>query len=238
MFAIDGDTINVTRGDIAYFSVKAKEDNGYHTFKAGDIIRIKVFGKKDCENVVLQKDFPVTTNTDTVEIFLDKVDTKIGDAISKPVNYWYEIELNPENNPQTIIAYNEDGAKVFTLYPEGEDTEAEEPEITPEDVPVIDGELNLLSVRPVTNKAIAREILAIKEDIADIKNLLSELVVDEELSANSENPVMNKVITAEIDGIGEKLVKEENARVDLEKALLNKINALNKAVVELGGTIE
>ena len=46
----------------------------------------------------------------------------IGEVINKPTNYWYEIELNPNTQPQTIIGYDEDGEKLFVLYPEGSDT--------------------------------------------------------------------------------------------------------------------
>ena len=58
-----------------------------------------------------------------VEIFLHGAETKFGEVINKPVDYWYEVELNPETKPQTIIGYDEDGAKVFKLFPEGRDVE-------------------------------------------------------------------------------------------------------------------
>ena len=71
----------------------------------------------------MQKDFPVASDTQSVEISLTMEDTKIGDIISKPEDYWYEIELNPETNPQTIVGYDEDGPKVFKLFPEGGEME-------------------------------------------------------------------------------------------------------------------
>jgi hypothetical protein len=71
----------------------------------------------------LQKDFLVPEATEKVEVFLSKNETKIGEVISKPTDYWYEIELNPDTDPQTIIGYDEDGAKVFKLFPEGEDVQ-------------------------------------------------------------------------------------------------------------------
>lgn len=37
---------------------------------------------------------------------------------SKPIEYWYEIELNGDS---TIIGYDNDGAKKLILYPEGAD---------------------------------------------------------------------------------------------------------------------
>lgn len=126
MFKLNDDlSIYVTRGDILFFAVYAEdtEQGIEYTFQAGDVVRMKVYGKKDAENVVLQKDFPVTANTTSVDIVLTGEDTKIGEVISKPKDYWYEVELNPLSNPQTIIGYDEDGAKVFKLFPEGNDIE-------------------------------------------------------------------------------------------------------------------
>ena len=57
-----------------------------------------------------------------VTIFLGKEETTIGEITSKPKDYWYEVELNPETLPQTIIGYDEDGAKVFKLFPEGRES--------------------------------------------------------------------------------------------------------------------
>lgn len=120
MFAIKDDmTIYCTRGDAAVFSVGANVGDTAYTFQVGDVIRFKVFAKKNCTEVVLQKDAEVTQATIAVEIALDREQTTIGEVISKPTDYWYEIELNPETYPQTIIGYDEGGAKVFKLFPEG-----------------------------------------------------------------------------------------------------------------------
>lgn len=155
MFTLNDDlSIYATRGDIVFFSVSAEDDGKPYKFQAGDVVRIKVYGKKDAESVVLQKDFPVTDITENVEIFLSEEDTKFGEVISKPKDYWYEVELNPHDNPQTIIGYDEDGAKVFKLFPEGDDIPEWTPE--PEDIPVVDDELDMTSTRPVQNQAVAR----------------------------------------------------------------------------------
>lgn len=120
MFVIGDDlTIHITRGDAALISVSANKGESVYEFKPDDVVRFKVFAKKSCDDVVLVKDTVVTEISETVRIALDSEDTKIGDVISKPTDYWYEVELNPETNPQTIIGYDEDGAKVFKLYPEG-----------------------------------------------------------------------------------------------------------------------
>lgn len=122
MFVVNEDaSIYCTRGDAGGFCVQATLAGAAHTFRAGDVVRLKVFGKKDCENVVLEKSVTVGEDTEQVEIFLDGEDTKFGDVISKPTDYWYEIELNPDTKPQTIVGYDEDGAKIFKLFPEGKD---------------------------------------------------------------------------------------------------------------------
>lgn len=124
MFVVNEDaSIYCTRGDAGGFYVQAALKGEPYTFREGDVVRLKVFGKKDCENVVLEKSVTVSEETAQVEMFLDGEDTKFGDVISKPTDYWYEIELNPDTKPQTIIGYDEDGAKIFKLFPEGKDAE-------------------------------------------------------------------------------------------------------------------
>lgn len=166
MFVINEDkSIHITRGDVAFFSIEAKTDTGEtYKFLPGDVVRFKVFGKKDCENVVLSKDFAVEAEANEVSIYLEEKDTKFGDVISKPTDYWYEVELNPYTNPQTILGYDDDGAKVFKLFPEGNEAEDDDP-ITPEDIPVVDKELSLTSTRPVENQAIARAIIEMQEEV-------------------------------------------------------------------------
>ena len=115
--------IEVTRGDVLPLSIatKDKEGNDY-VFKVGDVVRFKVMEKKKCNCVVLSKDVTVEQETTAVEIDLTSEETKIGTLINKHVDYWYEVELNPDTYCQTIIGYTkEDGAKLFTLLPEGDD---------------------------------------------------------------------------------------------------------------------
>jgi hypothetical protein len=125
MFKINEDkSIYLTRGDIANITVSAtKPDGEQYTFLVGDVVRFKVFKRRDCGCVEIQKDTVVTEETQEVTIYLEKSDTKIGDVISKPTNYWYEVELNPDTAPQTIIGYDEDGEKIFRLFPEGSDVQ-------------------------------------------------------------------------------------------------------------------
>lgn len=179
MFTINEDnSIYVTRGDICAFSVTADKDGENYIFKAGDVLRIKVYGKKDAETVVLQKDFPVTRETESVDILLTEQDTKIGEVISKPKDYWYEVELNPLTNPQTIIGYDEEGARLFKLFPEGRDLTEDDPIIQPEDIPVIDKALDLTSTRPVENQAIAKAVVRLEADIDKTKDEITNRTTD------------------------------------------------------------
>lgn len=114
-------TINCTRGDVGTFTVGATIGGERYTFRSGDIVRLKVCEKKNYSNVVLSKDFNAVEGANFVEIHLNKEDTKFGGVINKPTDYWYEIILNDDTKPQTIIGHTEEGAKVFKLFPEGGD---------------------------------------------------------------------------------------------------------------------
>lgn len=123
MFKINEDkSIYLTRGDIASIEVSTTDIEGNpYTFGNGDVVRFKVFEKKDCECVMLQKDVVINGGTTVVDIFLTSEDTKIGEIIDKPKEYQYEVELNPDKASQTFIGHDEEGAKVFKLFPEGAD---------------------------------------------------------------------------------------------------------------------
>ena len=121
MIKIDEEkTIHLTRGDSATIVVTAQNDDGSnYEFQKGDTLRLKVMSKKKVEEIVLTKDIIIDSNKESVEIELTSDETRIGDYINKPITYWYEVELNPDNNSTTIIVYDENGPKQFKLYPEG-----------------------------------------------------------------------------------------------------------------------
>lgn len=125
MFIVNTDgSIYATRGDIGALEVGIKlPDSTDYIFKSGDKVRLNVHERNHPERVVLIKDVEVDTETTSVVISLSKEDMKIGDYISKPIVYWYEVELNPDTTPQTFIGYDVDGPKEFILYPEGADAQ-------------------------------------------------------------------------------------------------------------------
>ena len=225
MFTVNDDlSIYATRGDTVFFTVMAEDEMGAtYFFEAGDVLRIKVFQKKNANKVVLEKCFPITAKTDRYTLLLTEEDTKFGDVISKPVDYWYEVELNPFTNPQTIIGYDEDGAKIFKLFPEGKDSEVVDPD--PEDIPVVDDVLDMTSNRPVQNQAISRAIVNLEAAYNVTKNEVAEAA---EETANSIKNMQGEIDTEKANLRGE--LATERARID---KLVNGETANDAEVVDV-----
>lgn len=114
MFKIDdtNKTVHISRGDGATIEVKA--NNGEYEFQQGDILKLRIYEKKDYSNPVMEVETTVAKTTTSVNLVLTKENTIIGEDINKPKTYWYEISLN---ETITIIGYDEDGAKEFIIYP-------------------------------------------------------------------------------------------------------------------------
>ena len=117
------ENIEHTRGDVLPLNISTTNDDGTdYIFKVGDVVRFTIYKTGDCSCVELQKDVVVEEETTEVLIDLTKEDTKLGELINEPVVYNYEVELNPDTRPQTIIGYTvKNGAKLFTLTPEADD---------------------------------------------------------------------------------------------------------------------
>lgn len=241
MFVINDDlSIYITRGDVAFFQLTATDENGAtYKFKPGDVIRIKVFEKKGCENVSFQKDFGIETETETIDIFLSENETKIGEVISKPTDYWYEIELNPMTNPQTIIGYDEDGPKLFKLYPEGADVD--DVPIEPEDIPIVDEELDISSTRPVQNQAIARAMLVLQdamretvETVQDTKERVDEALESVQIIEDRVDGALETVqdIEDRVDEAIENMEALQAQVVDTELSESSEMPVQNKAIAK------
>lgn len=121
--------IMINRGSSGILSVSAKNEVSTdgnvevikHTFKVDDVVRLNVMERGKCDSVVIQKDVKVESERESVDIEITKTDTRFGEVIHSPVTYWYEIELNPDDeDADTILGYDDKGAKIFILYPEGE----------------------------------------------------------------------------------------------------------------------
>lgn len=111
--------IHINRGDrlLIEFSIGNGEDK--YTFKDRDKIKFSIYRKKELDKPpVLQKKITPTAGSTSVDIDVSGEDMKIGEMANKPIEYWYEIELNSDS---TIIGYDDEGAKKLILYPEGAD---------------------------------------------------------------------------------------------------------------------
>lgn len=215
MFKINDDlSIFVTRGDAVVFNLHATTDKGEtYIFKPEDVVRIKIMERKGCEDVVFQKVFVVEEETDTVEISLSGEETTIGSVISKPTDYWYEVELNPFTIPQTIIGYDDEGgAKIFKLFPEGNS------DLKPKDVPVVDRELDLYSDRPIQNQAVAWAVT----------NAINEMHITTEKAVEDTVTITNNAI-AEVNTITEAAVNEFN---EIREDTITTVNTSNANTIK------
>lgn len=119
MFKVNDDnSIYVTRGDFVLLDITAEQDGNPYEFLVGDVIRFTIYEKKDASTVIYAQEVPVEEKTKAVKLYIPGEDTKIGEIISKPVDYWYEVELVTTLGTRTIIGYDEEGAKIFRLFPE------------------------------------------------------------------------------------------------------------------------
>lgn len=120
MFKIDkdGTTLLVTRGDKGSIKVKKKISDGvYEPFYKDDVVSFSLKNNFGDSEPVLRKKVTVQEKTDTVTFEFSKDDTTIGDLISSPVRYQYDIAINDD---LTILGYDDQtGAKYFKLFPEG-----------------------------------------------------------------------------------------------------------------------
>lgn len=124
MFKINDDlSISLTRGDTVSFDVSAKQGEVDYTFDEGDKVVFRVTKAKDASDVVLEVTAPATKGETKVTVNLDDEETKLGTGvISKPVEFWYELALENDAEGkvvrQTLIGYDDDGAKILRLLPE------------------------------------------------------------------------------------------------------------------------
>lgn len=115
---IEGTIIKLNRGDTLNINLTIKKEDGTdYSFEEGDKITFSIYNKgKLNEKALLLKEVQATPGTTSINIYCTNEETKIGELVNKPIDYWYEIELN---NEFTILGYDDEGAKLLKLFPEG-----------------------------------------------------------------------------------------------------------------------
>lgn len=128
MLKIKNKNIYLNRGDSA--SIQLTCNNG--VFLPGDIVKFYIVEQNNYENILFSSSTTVNEETNSIEIRLNSQDTKIGDPLKSGFRtYWYEVELISSRledagteqeqrieNVTTLVGYDEDGPKLFILYPE------------------------------------------------------------------------------------------------------------------------
>ncbi len=113
MFKIKDNIIHITRGDKASINFAI---DGYK-FKTGDTLKLKVYEKNKLNYApILKIKETITIPSEKVDFKLSSDETKFGKYENSVKEYWYEVTLNDE---ETLLGYDEDGAKILYLYPEG-----------------------------------------------------------------------------------------------------------------------
>lgn len=115
MFIVENKTFHVTRGDRGSFTLSFKN----YTFQTGDEIEFRVYEEDGMDaEPVLEKTTIAETSSDTLLIELLGTDTELGLPSNERQTYWYEIKLNGD---QTPFCFDQNGPKLFYLYPGGVD---------------------------------------------------------------------------------------------------------------------
>ena len=240
MFVVHNDmTIYATRGDVVYFPVEKKVGDAKYQFQPGDIVRIRVCEKKNYSKVFLLKDFVVEEATTSVNIFLDKWEMKFGDIINKPTDYWYEVELNPDTFPDTIIGHNEKGAAVFKLFPEAKDVVEGEIPDQEENSAVsrmvvhfvseyLGGNAEDIIIQEVTKPEyvdmVIQEIIKDKNIEAIVQEIVKEghieTIVKEVVKEEHTETIVQEIIKpGNVETIVQEIIKEENTEVIVQEIL-------------------
>jgi hypothetical protein len=116
------------------------------------------------------------------------------------VDYWYEVELNPDEDCQTIVGYDEDGAKVLRLFPEGADVNAEDIEVVGKKT--ID---ELVTAALIESEAY-KELLEKVVEVGKAKASIGNITLDASKWNGSDN-LYSQVVN--VEGV------TENSQVDL-----------------------
>lgn len=112
----DNNHLYITRGDTLVFDMQITDCNGeIYTFGENDIVTFSAY-KNLKQQALILKDFVAEAGENAIRIEVDSEEMKIGELISTPRNYNYEIILN---GVSTVQGYVPGKRSTLTLLPEG-----------------------------------------------------------------------------------------------------------------------
>ena len=113
---ITNNTIKINRGNSLSLDTSIDNAGEDYVYKEGDIVGISIYNVNSLNQPsVLSKNVNAVAGNTEVNITLTDEEMKLGQPQNYPINYWYEITLNGE----TVLGFDENGAKILILYPEG-----------------------------------------------------------------------------------------------------------------------
>ena len=115
MFKFTNNTFHVTRGDSGSITIAYKDGS-----VLPNTICFRVYGKDDLNSdPIINKELAIDSGSTSYDLYIYGEDTM---QMENPENgkeeYWYELKIGPTN---TVLGYDEQGAKIFYLYPTGKD---------------------------------------------------------------------------------------------------------------------
>lgn len=111
MYLIENNKIKVSRGD----AFTTTFDIEGYTFKEDDVLKLAVFEQGSTfEDALVTITGDIDLENNRTNFSFEEDDTLFSDPISEPETYSFEIKLNGD---QTVLGYDDDGAKEFILYP-------------------------------------------------------------------------------------------------------------------------
>ena len=115
--------LDINRGNRLVFDYEISNgDDTNYIFKDDDIVTFSIYEEFGLEKEpVLSKSFKPTSGSDTIKIDIPKDEMKFSEMTNTYVDYWYEITLNEE----TTLGFDDLGAKIIRIYPEGKAPENE-----------------------------------------------------------------------------------------------------------------
>lgn len=115
MFKFQNNTFHVTRGDSGSITIAYKDGSALP-----GTICFRVYGKEELNSdPIINKEIEIESGTTSYDLIIESGDTmKMDNPENEREEYWYELKIGPTN---TVLGYDETGAKIFYLYPTGKD---------------------------------------------------------------------------------------------------------------------